>query len=76
MTKADLIESAASKAALPRQGVEDIINQVRAETKSIFLGSVHFRFPTVRHERGEILRRERQFRLPPLELLSLRLARV
>lgn len=28
MTKADLIESAASKASLPRQGVEDIINQV------------------------------------------------
>ncbi len=28
MTKADLIDSAASKAALPRQGIEDIINQV------------------------------------------------
>ncbi len=28
MTKADLIDSAASKATLPRQGVEDIINQV------------------------------------------------
>ncbi len=28
MTKADLIESATSKAALPRQGVEDIVNQV------------------------------------------------
>ena len=28
MTKADLIDSTANKAALPRQGVEDIINQV------------------------------------------------
>ncbi len=28
MTKADLIESATNKAGLPRQGVEDIINQV------------------------------------------------
>ncbi len=28
MTKADLIDSATSKAGLPRQGVEDIINQV------------------------------------------------
>ncbi len=28
MTKADLIESATSKGGLPRQGVEDIINQV------------------------------------------------
>ncbi len=28
MTKADLIYSAASKGGLPRQGVEDIINQV------------------------------------------------
>ncbi len=28
MTKADLIESATSKAGVPRQGVEDIINQV------------------------------------------------
>ncbi len=28
MTKADLIDSAASKGGLPRQGVEDIINQV------------------------------------------------
>ncbi|MFB3062394.1 MAG: HU family DNA-binding protein [Candidatus Binatia bacterium] len=28
MTKADLIESATSKAGVPRPGVEDIINQV------------------------------------------------
>ena len=28
MTKADLIESATSKAGLPRQNVEDIINEV------------------------------------------------
>ncbi len=28
MTKADLIESAASKAGLPKQGVEEIVNEV------------------------------------------------
>ncbi len=28
MTKADIIESAASKAGLPKQGVEEIVNEV------------------------------------------------